>query len=896
MKKKVYFLLPSLIGMIGIVFALNYHFKPEIIKGATVNEKSIIVIHFDKTVISGSSLITKLDNIHSASIRDHLKQYGICEVQAVFRNRYNVLGILKPLKYKSDLNLFLEGWQELPELEKSKAEKLVNLLKTELGVLDVSIEEPLPIIPCATPHDTYYQFQWHLKSNLHPAADIDAEQAWDINKGRNDVIIAVCDGGVDYTHPDLDPGNRSHVITGYDSGDDDNNPMDDLPGNDPQSFSGHGTKVAGVIGAITDNYNGVSGIMWNCKIMPVKMVGGGSIKFPFVGTVIDFSATARPTDVADAIDYAVNNGAHVINLSYGFKSLGYFLDGIILRVPLLYSTLVNAYNNNRVVVASMGNEYQNGNPIDYPAAFREVIAVGAIDEALNRASFSNTGSHISIVAPGVGIYTTEKGGGITGLFNGTSASAPLVSGVAGLVISQGLERSFNLTNDDIKHIMEQTADDIVSYGVGFDVQTGYGKVNAKNALTLLKLPNVLYHQESYGGTSTKISDIGIWTYVGSKWGLTAGNYIHVEQYEITKHINFSIPFCAVPKVWLRERECISMNYGSPNDGYPYGKISNITKTGFDVKYALYFVPYDVLGRTINKWVPSVPNSTKIAYTAVAEPNPAGAANPISGQTIVCSSGSPYSISNLQQGCTISWNCGSNITRVSAQGSNPCTFKATGNGATWIEATIYDNSSCGSFVLPRYSLFAGSPTPSISVHQISGEGEPLTVLFTASPFITGAANTYKWYVNNVLSESNLAFNEFDRYIPCNQTINVKCSISNSCGTSTFSSNAVVSNDCSGGKNIVISPNPAAENIQVNIILPNESDTTNNTLLLNSIETSRSKVNSYLINITDAMGAIVHSSKQSINSFIIPIANLKNGNYILSVIDGTSIYQKQLIIKH
>lgn len=258
------------------------------------------------------------------------------ELHNVYRNRYNEKGYLKSGMTSS----FKDTWQQIILKDNRQAEKLVAKLKTEDGVIDAYIEKPIVFKPCVAPNDPEYQLgnQWYLHSLSSPMADVDAEQAWNINTGRSDVIVAVCDGGVDYTHPDLDPGNRSRVIAGYDSGDDDNDPMDDLPDLDPLSYAGHGTHVAGIIGAITNNQTNVSGVMWNCKIMPIKMVGSGglTITYPFGATDWDFSTTAFPSDVADAIDYAVNNGAKVINLSYGFSDMGTLLNDVILRVPLLY--------------------------------------------------------------------------------------------------------------------------------------------------------------------------------------------------------------------------------------------------------------------------------------------------------------------------------------------------------------------------------------------------------------------------------------------------------------------------------------------------------------------------------------------------------------------------------
>lgn len=503
MKKLISFLLLIVTGLF-IVFHVSA--QPETKESIKSNEDLRIIAKFDEKIVPGITLITKTENIQSESIRKLFKQFDVLKLRAVFRNRYNNDGILKPMTDKSRNAGNLAGWQEIlmHDKDKGKATKLVDSLKKEKGIKEAYVEKPVLLKPYIVPDDPQFADQWHLNSIAYPNADIDAERAWSINRGRNDVIIAVCDGGVDYTHPDLDPGDRSRVIAGYDSGDDDNDPMDNLPDNAQGSFAGHGTMVAGVIGAIANNGYQVAGVMWNCKIMPVKMVRSGSIKFPFAGTIWDFSTTAFPSDVADAIDYAVNNGAQVINLSYGFNDMGLLFNEVILRTPLLYDAISNAYNNNVVVVAAMGNEYESGNPTEYPAAFKhEVIAVGATDINSNKASFSNTGMHIDVSAPGVGIYTTVRGGMPPDNPSGTSFSTPIVSGVSGLIISQGLDRNFNLTNDDVRHILEITADDITQYGIGFDEFTGYGKVNAYKALKLLDVPNVLYHATSFGGATSK---------------------------------------------------------------------------------------------------------------------------------------------------------------------------------------------------------------------------------------------------------------------------------------------------------------------------------------------------------------------------------------------------------
>lgn len=305
-----------------------------------------VIAHFDSSVISGTTFTVPVGSVKSKEVRELLENYDIQKTQAIFRDRYNSLGLLQtPVNMKSNRH-FLEGWQLILVQGKAKAEELACLLKEQKGIKEAFVELPLRVKPSISPNDPYFSngAQWHLKCTTNPLADIDAEAAWNINRGRNDVIIAVADGGIDYNHPDLDPGNRSRVIAGYDFGDFDSDPMDDLPANHPKSYADHGTKIAGAIGAITNDSTGVAGIMWNCKIMPLKMVSSSTISYPFIGTIFDFSTTALPSSTAMAIDYAVNHGAHVINMSYGISGLGYTLAVVTQQLSVLYDAIANAYD------------------------------------------------------------------------------------------------------------------------------------------------------------------------------------------------------------------------------------------------------------------------------------------------------------------------------------------------------------------------------------------------------------------------------------------------------------------------------------------------------------------------------------------------------------------------
>jgi hypothetical protein len=534
--------------------------------------------------------------------------------------------------------------------------------------------------------------------------------------------------------------------------------------------------------------------------MPVKMVRSGGIKIPHI-LDWDWSTTAFPSDVADAIDYAINNGAHVINLSYSFPDMGWVLNEVVLRIPLLAQAINNAYQNNAVITASMGNEFGTDNSIRYPAGFREhVIAVGATEANGTRRPTSNTGPHISLSAPGTGIWTTSRGGGIDNP-NGTSFSAPIVAGVAGLVISQGKDRGFNLTNDDVRHILERTAYDVDD--PGFDQNTGHGIVNAHSALQLIDEPNVLYHYNSIGGSAVKLNTFSPWILLNNRWGIAAGSYYQVDQYRITKHVSFDIPFCSPPTVWMRERESQSMDFGNPNSARPYALITNITNTGFDLEYAAYYVRYDAAGRTINQWLPSALSSTNVAYTAVGVPNLA-ALTTVSGPSSLCYSNATFALQNVPQGATLTWSHSSGITYVSGQNTTNYTVRATTAGTGFVQCSI--QTSCGSTTV-RKDITLNAPTPVIY--------GPLDVNnhTTVEYYTTIPANSYEWSITNGFIVEGQGTSSVDVKTNCLAAgyMNISLRITTGCGTSPWN---LISAGCypeEGGHfaSATVFPNPAKE---------------------------------------------------------------------------------------
>ena len=312
---------------------------------------------------------------------------------------------------------------------------------------DPAIEyaEPDYILSTAVqPNDLNFPLQWGLHNTGQQIlgisgkvdADIDLPEALDITKGSQDIIIAIVDTGVDLSHPDL----VSKLVPGYNFPDRNDNPQD---------LNGHGTHVAGISAAATNNTTGVVGVCWECKIMPLKALGTNS------GTV---------ENVADAIRYAADHGAHVINLSLGGPS----------ESDTLLSAVRYAYLKNIPIVSAMMNE-GNGDTY-YPAAYPETIAVGATDRFDLRADYSNFGSHIDLVAPGSDILSTHILSPYYYYMTGTSMATPHVAGVLGLMRSIAP----NKTIEELRSILRASADDLGA--AGWDIYYGAGRLNAYKAL------------------------------------------------------------------------------------------------------------------------------------------------------------------------------------------------------------------------------------------------------------------------------------------------------------------------------------------------------------------------------------------------------------------------------
>jgi thermitase len=317
------------------------------------------------------------------------------------------------------------------EVPTENLEEQMKRIRNTSGVRYVETEQYV-FATDVIPNDPAFNGQYALKS-------IRAPQGWMYSTGEPSIVIAVLDSGVRMNHPDL----QGKLVGGYDFVDGDATPQDGF---------GHGTHVAGIAAAATNNGTGMAGVSWGARIMPVRVLnntGGGTF-----------------TNVALGIQWAVDNGAHVINLSLG---------GINYSA-VLESAVEYAYNNNVLLVGSAGNG--GGNLVLYPAKFPQVIAVGASNFNDTPALFSNFGPELELAAPGDAIYSTLPGG--YGLQTGTSMSAPHVSGLAAVLFG------YVSSADSVRSIMQATAKDIGP--AGWDDYAGAGLIQMDAALAMVAPP------------------------------------------------------------------------------------------------------------------------------------------------------------------------------------------------------------------------------------------------------------------------------------------------------------------------------------------------------------------------------------------------------------------------
>ena len=431
-----------------------------------------------QAALSSDVIGTELERFHTkASLQKLHDQMGVRSVYRLFPH------VAHPESNSNLERIYLLRFQIPADLHTLKADYAAHPLIEAVEFNYVRQTQASEIIP----NDPRFEEQWNLSL-------IDMPGAWAIEKGDPEIIIAVVDTGFDYTHEDLASQTWINVAEIPNNGiDDDNNGyIDDVRGwdfsempnsdgngdsqngdNDPIDESGHGTHVAGIVGAAVDNDVGIAGIAWNCTLMPIRGAG--------VAGIWDNRSAA-------AIVYAVDNGARVINMSWGGRERSF-----VLRDAVDY-----AYARGLLMVAASGNESE-GESI-FPAGYRKVISVAATEQHKQKFYQSNFGASIDIGAPGNVIISTHIDNRYRPL-SGTSMATAHVSGVAALIIS----KRPSLTHEEVRQILLSTADPITES----PELVGAGNLNAARALMASgSLQAHILSPETHSGGSNQIEIVG----------------------------------------------------------------------------------------------------------------------------------------------------------------------------------------------------------------------------------------------------------------------------------------------------------------------------------------------------------------------------------------------------
>jgi subtilisin family serine protease len=341
------------------------------------------------------------------------------DVADAFRSRFSRT-VQVSLSPDEEVLAAAERWSRDPEVEYAGPVHLIPLLGASNGP---------PASGSAIPTDPDLALQWQ-----HDA--IGSRQAWEVTSGDSTMVIGIVDTGVDYRHPDLIHNlwsNRAEALGEAGVDDDGNGYVDDVSGYDftdvpevdgagdftdrdpdPSDDVGHGTWVTGVACATGNNGIGGAGVAFGARFMPLR----AGFR-PRVGFSLGFLAE---DDAAAAVVYAVDNGARVLNLSFGDQ----------VRAPILEDAVRYAVDRGVLVVAASGNS-GDSEPF-YPAGLSGVLAVGASERDGQRASYSTWGAAVRLLAPGTAVYTTDLGSGYTSK-SGTSLASPIAAGSAALLWS-----------------------------------------------------------------------------------------------------------------------------------------------------------------------------------------------------------------------------------------------------------------------------------------------------------------------------------------------------------------------------------------------------------------------------------------------------------------------------
>jgi len=389
---------------------------------------------------------------------------------------------IQPRGAYRDTKSDLDHWIVVSLPQNTRLNQIIRQLRLDPNVLHVEPNFRVDLDQSPSdlelPNDFYFDRSWGLNNTGQfdgtIDADIDLPEAWELGTGSKEVVVAVVDTGIDFFHPDVRENVwiNANEIPGNGLDDDNNGYIDDVHGydfvsddGDPFDDQSHGTHVAGIVGAVTNNRQGSTGVTQQVSMMAIKTFG--------------VRGTADVATVARGVRYAIDHGARIINASWG----------VDVRSEIMRALVEEAAEADVLFVAAGGN--RQSDQLFYPAAFDDTVGVGATDKNDQRTRFSNFGPFIDLAAPGQTIFSTMPDNRF-GFLSGTSMAAPHVTGAAVLVQA----RHPDWSSTDLTRMLLNAVDPIQP-----DKYIGSGRLNVfKAQQTIERLPRAdLKLPEKLGG-------------------------------------------------------------------------------------------------------------------------------------------------------------------------------------------------------------------------------------------------------------------------------------------------------------------------------------------------------------------------------------------------------------